>query len=109
MNNTFKNNTPTTFIAPKNMNLFLFIIIATCMMLFPDMAHAAGGLDKVNSFMENLKSILSGAAIVTVTVAVMVVSYKVIFTQWDARECGKILMGGLFIGGGAEIAGYLVG
>lgn len=100
----------TAFTAPKNMNLFLFIILAACMMLFPDMAHAAGGgLDKVNAFMENIKSVLSGAAIVTVTVAVMVVGYKVIFTQWDARECGKILMGGLFIGGGAEIAGYLVG
>ncbi|MEC6817172.1 TrbC/VirB2 family protein [Photobacterium toruni] len=109
MNNTFKNNTPTAFTASKNMNLFLFIIIATCMMLFPDMAHAAGGLDKINGFMENLKGILSGAAIVTVTVAVMWVGYKVVFTEWDARECGKILMGGLFIGGGAEIAGYLVG
>ena len=109
MNNTFKNNTPTAFTASKNMNLFLFIILSACMMLLPDMAHAAGGLDKVNAFMENIKSVLSGAAIVTVSVAVMVVGYKVIFTQWDARECGKILMGGLFIGGGAEIAGYLVG
>lgn len=108
MNSTFKNNTPTTFTATKNMSLFLFIIIAACMMLFPDMAHAAG-LDKVNSFMENIKSILSGVAIVTVTVAIMIVGYKVIFTQWDARECGKILMGGLFIGGGAELATYLVG
>ncbi|MGD6735494.1 TrbC/VirB2 family protein (plasmid) [Photobacterium leiognathi subsp. mandapamensis] len=109
MNNTFKNTIPCTSASSKNMNLFLFIIVAACMMLFPDMAHAAGGLDKVNAFMENIKSILSGAAIVTVTVAVMVVGYKVIFTQWDARECGKILMGGLFIGGGAEIASYLVG
>lgn len=103
MNNTFKNSA-----SSKNMNLFLFIIIAVCMMLFPDMAHAAGGLDKVNAFMENIKRVLSGAAIVTVTVAVMVVGYKVIFTQWDARECGKILMGGLFIGSGAEIASYLI-
>lgn len=109
MNSTFKNNTPTAFTAPKNMNLFLFIIIAACMVLFPDMAHAAGGLDKVNKFMENLEDILNGVSITSVTVAIMIVGYKVMFTEWDARQCGKILMGGLFIGGGAELATYLVG
>lgn len=93
----------------KNSGMIMALMMAVTFSMFPDFAFAAGGLDKVNAFMENVKEILSGAAIVTVTVAVMVVGYKVIFTQWDARECGKILMGGLFIGGGAEIASYLVG
>ncbi len=84
-----------------------FCFFAIALALFPELAHA-GGLNKINDFMENLASILRGASIVTVTVAVMWVGYEIVFTEWDIRKVGKILMGALCIGGATEIARYFV-
>ncbi|AAW88280.1 attachment mediating protein VirB2-like protein (plasmid) [Aliivibrio fischeri ES114] len=89
----------------------LFIILCLVVLvfaLFPELAHASGGLNKVNDFMEDLAKILRGASIVTVTVALMWIGYKYQFTDWDIREFGRILMGALLIGGAAEIARYFV-
>ncbi|WP_300178598.1 TrbC/VirB2 family protein [uncultured Aliivibrio sp.] len=86
---------------------WVFCLFALGLALFPELAHAAG-LNKINDFMDNLEDILRGASIVTVTVAVMWVGYKFLFTDWDIREIGKILTGALLIGGAAEIARYFV-
>jgi hypothetical protein len=43
-----------------------------------------------------------------VTVAIMWAGYKFLFKNADMAECGKILAGGLLIGGAAELAGYLL-
>ncbi|MGF1907722.1 TrbC/VirB2 family protein [Aliivibrio salmonicida] len=75
--------------------------------LFPVLAHAEG-LDKVNDFMENVAAVLRGASIVTVTVALMWCGYKYLFTEWDIREMGRILMGALLVGGAAELARYFI-
>ena len=87
---------------------WVFCLLALGLALFPELAHASGGLDKIDDFMNNLVSILRGASIATVTLAVMWVGYKVLFTDWDVKEIGKILMGALLIGGAAEIARYFV-
>ena len=86
---------------------WVFCLLALGLALFPELAHA-GGLDKIDDFMNNLVNILRGASIATVTLAVMWVGYKVLFTDWDVREIGKILMGALLIGGAAEISRYFV-
>ena len=86
---------------------WVFCLLALGLALFPELAHA-GGLNKIDDFMENLASILRNASIVTVTVAVMWVGYKFLFTAYDIKELGKILMGALLIGGGTEIARYFV-
>ncbi|KAB7692129.1 MULTISPECIES: TrbC/VirB2 family protein [Plesiomonas] len=89
-------------------------VMALCMtfafLLFcsPEFAYA-GGLDKVNNFMENIADILRGASVISVTVAVMISGYKLLFTQATIMEVGKILIAGLLIGGAAEIARYIVG
>ena len=88
---------------------FLFLmLLATLALLMPELAFAAGGLVKVNDFMDNIASILSGAAIITVTVAIMWAGYKFLFTQANVMEVGKIVIAGLLIGGSAEIASYIV-
>jgi type IV secretion system protein VirB2/type IV secretion system protein PtlA len=69
---------------------------------------AAGGLDKVNTFVENVLVVLRGASIGIVTIAIMWAGYKFLFKHADIAECGKILAGGLLIGGAAELAGYLL-
>ncbi|MCP3697465.1 MAG: TrbC/VirB2 family protein [Aliivibrio sp.] len=84
---------------------WVFCLLALGLALFPELAHA-GGLSKINDFMDNLANIFRGASIVTVTVAIMWVGYKVLFTEWDVREIGKILAGALLIGSATEIAHY---
>jgi hypothetical protein len=71
-------------------------------------AFAQGGLEKVNTFVENVLVVLRGISIGVVTVAIMWAGYKFLFKNADMAECGKILAGGLLIGGAAELAGYLL-
>lgn len=84
-----------------------FAFLSVAVWFAPEYAHA-GGLDKVNNFMDNIAGILSGAAIITVTVAIMWAGYKFLFTQANVMEVGKIVIAGLLIGGAAEIASYIV-
>lgn len=88
--------------------LSLMALVA-CMALFAvEPAFAAGGLDKVDSFAENVLSVLRGVSITVVTIAIMWAGYKFLFKHADAMECAKILAGGLMIGGAAELAAYLL-
>jgi hypothetical protein len=72
-------------------------------------ALAAGGLGKVNSFMDDIVGVLHGISAAVVTIAVMWAGYKYLFKHSDITECAKILGGGLLIGGAGEIAAFLVG
>lgn len=71
-------------------------------------AFATGGLSKVNTFVQNVSVVLSGASIAVVTIAIMWAGYKFLFKHADITEVGKILGGGLVIGGAGEIAAYLL-
>lgn len=71
-------------------------------------AFAAGGLDKVNTFMDNVLAVLQGVSLVVVTIAIMWAGYKYLFKHADLAEAGKILAGGLLIGGAGELASYLL-
>lgn len=77
-------------------------------LLAAEPAFAQGGLDKVNTFVENVLVVLRGISIGVVTVAIMWAGYKFLFKQADMAECGKIMAGGLLIGGAAELAAYLL-
>lgn len=68
----------------------------------------AQGVEKVNSFLDNVLMILRGASIAVVTIAVMWAGYKYLFKHADLAEVGKILAGGLLIGGAAELANFLL-
>ena len=83
-----------------------FLITALCL---TEPAYADGGLVKVNDFMDTITSILRGASIATVTLAIMWAGYKFLFTQANPMEVGKIVIAGMLIGGAAEIARYLLG
>lgn len=69
----------------------------------------AQGVEKIDSFLENVLSILRGASIAVVTIAIMWAGYKYLFKHADLAEVGKILAGGLLIGGAAELARFLLG
>jgi len=84
--------------------------IALLALLAVEPAFAAGGgLDKVNTFVQNVLAVLQGIAIAVVTCAIMWAGYKFLFKHADIAEVGKILGGGLLVGGAAELAAYLLG
>ncbi|ERZ09685.1 TPA: TrbC/VirB2 family protein [Pseudomonas aeruginosa] len=86
-----------------------FLALVACMALFAvEPAFAQGGLDKVNTFMDNVLSVLRGVSITTVTIAIIWAGYKFLFKHADIAEVGKILAGGLLIGGAAELARFLL-
>jgi hypothetical protein len=81
--------------------------------MFPEIALAAaaggtGGLAKVNTFVDSILSILQGVSIAVVTIAIIWAGYKFLFKNADIAEVGKILAGGLLIGGASELTGFLL-
>ncbi len=88
--------------------LSTFSLFLLCFMIEPVFAQA-GGLDKVNNFVESVLDVLRGISIGVVTIAIMWAGYKFLFRNADIGECAKILAGGLLIGGAAELAAYMLG
>lgn len=88
---------------------FSRLAIVFCVLLIAlDPAVAQGGLEKVNTFVDHVLVVLSGVSTAVVTIAIIWAGYKFLFKQADIAECGKILAGGLLIGGAAELATYLL-
>ena len=75
-------------------------------------AHAsaeAGGLQKVNTTMETIQTMLIGIAVVTLTIAIIWAGFKMIFGHARWSDISNIVIGGILIGGAAAIAGWLAG
>ena len=89
-------------------HLPFIILLISILTLIIDPALAEGGLEKVDKFIDNVLAVLRGISLGIVTIAIMWAGYKFLFKQADIAECGKILAGGLLIGGAAELAGYLL-
>jgi type IV secretory pathway VirB2 component (pilin) len=90
------------------MTACLLVAGVALMVAEPALAQT-GGLQKVDDFLEQVLSILRGASVAVVTIAIIWAGYKFLFKHADIAECGKILGGGLLIGGAAEIARFLLG
>lgn len=90
------------------LNIKSALLFCAMVLLFTDPAYAAGGIEKVNETLELWANIFRGAAIISVTVAIMWAGYKLLFTRAEMMEIGKIAGGGLLIGASAEIARYLI-
>jgi len=96
----------------KPMKVASFLAAVVCLSMLavdPAFAQAGGGLTKVNTFMDNVLTVLRGVSITVVTIAIIWAGYKFLFKHADLGEVGKILGGGLLIGGAAELAGFLLG
>jgi ammonia channel protein AmtB len=88
--------------------IYIMAMMACIALMTVEPAFAQGGLEKVNTFVENLLVVLRGISIGVVTIAIMWAGYKFLFKHADMAECGKILAGGLLIGGAAELASFLL-
>ncbi|WP_340617411.1 TrbC/VirB2 family protein [Xenorhabdus entomophaga] len=69
----------------------------------------ANGFSAAEGLLEKVKAGLSGLAVVTVTIAVFWVGYKVLFGGSTLRECAPIIIGGIVIASAAEVASMMVG
>lgn len=71
-------------------------------------AGAAGGIDKVNTFMENLSTALYGIGAVVLTIAFMWAGFKVMFQGQTLREVAPVFIGGVIVGSASAIAAYII-
>lgn len=78
-------------------------------MLIANMAFAAGGLDKVNTFVENITTALFGVGVAVLTIAIMWSGYKVMFQGQTLQSVAPTLIGGILVGSAATLASYLLG
>lgn len=69
----------------------------------------ADGFSKASSLLDKVSTGLLALSIVTVTIAVLWVGYKVLFAGNTLRECAPIIMGAILIASASEIARLLVG
>jgi len=91
----------------KRSTLLYAVFFSASLLAVADPASAAG-LERVNTFMQNVLTALKGISISVVTIAIMWAGYKFLFKHADISECAKILGGGLLIGGAAELASYIL-
>jgi len=66
------------------------------------------GLAVVRVFLNNISGILNAASIVVVTVAIVFAGYQIAFNNKRISEVAPVLIGGVLIGGAAQIANMLV-
>ncbi|ENU2792749.1 TrbC/VirB2 family protein [Campylobacter taeniopygiae] len=83
-------------------------VLLSLILLIPVLAFGAGGIDKVNTFMENLSSALYALGAVLLTIAFMWGGSKIMFQGQTLREVAPIFIGGVIFGSASAIAGYII-
>ena len=92
--------------ALKNLSLFAAIFVA--FLLIPTDLLAAGGLDKAKTLLDKVIEWLNYLSIGVVTIAILVVGYKVLFGGQTIRECTPIIIGAIIIASAATVANLLM-
>ncbi|HCM9655485.1 TrbC/VirB2 family protein [Enterobacter mori] len=72
-------------------------------------ALAAGGFSVANNLLSQVESGLEGLAIITITIAVLWVGYKVLWNGQSLKDCSNIIIGGIIIASASEIGSLLAG
>lgn len=82
---------------------FLLWFLCLC-----DFAFGAGGIDRVNSFAQNIATALYGVGAIILTIAIMWAGFKIMYQGQTLREIAPTLIGGVCVGAASSIAAYLV-
>lgn len=80
--------------------------IGCAVLLGTSMAHAQ--IAKVNSVLTNIQTILVGASLLIVTIAIIWAGFKMVFQHAKWSEVSNIVIGAIFIGGAGGIANWLI-
>lgn len=76
------------------------LLLSTMIMASP----AYADFSKATTLLTQFKVWLAGISVITITIAIMVAGYKIIFQGQTFREVTPILVGGILIGGASGIA-----
>jgi type IV secretion system protein VirB2 len=85
-----------------------FVYLATLVAFFLSAPVFADGFSKAETLLEKISSGLSGLAVVTITIAVIWVGYKVLWDGKSLHDCKGIIIGGILIASAAEIGSMLM-
>ncbi|TLD80755.1 conjugal transfer protein TraC [Helicobacter sp. MIT 11-5569] len=77
-------------------------------LMSPMLLFGAGGIDKVNTFMENLSTALYAVGAIILTIAFMWAGFKIMFQGQTLREVAPVFIGGVLVGSASAIAGYII-
>ena len=83
------------------------LLLAAYIFLFTSPAFAE--FTKAKTMLTKVEEGLRGLSLVTVTIAVLWVGYKVLFGGSTIKECAPIIIGAIIIASAAEVARLLVG
>lgn len=86
-------------------------LAAVSMLAMPAMVMAqdvTGATTRVNSFFNNINSLLNIASIAIVTIAVIFAGYQIAFNHKRIGDVAPVLIGGFLIGAAAQIAKMLL-
>lgn len=86
--------------------LALAVLVGAAFLLSPEAAFAQA---QVNTVLTRVVTMLTGAGVLVLTVAIIWVGYKMIFAGARFSDVAHILIGGILIGGAATFAGWLLG
>ncbi|RTK00928.1 conjugal transfer protein TraC [Campylobacter jejuni] len=82
--------------------------LLSLILISPIFAFGAGGIDKVNTFMENLSIAFYALGAVLLTIALMWGASKIMYQGQTLREVAPIFIGGVLFGSASAIAGYII-
>lgn len=87
---------------------FRFVTILGVMVFLPNLCFAAGGIDKVNSFLRNLSIALYAIGAIVLTIAIMWAGFKIMFQGQTLQQVAPTFIGGVLVGAASAIAGYII-
>lgn len=90
------------------MNGKLKVVKSILLLSICNVAFAVGGIDKVNTFMQNLATALYGVGAVVLTIAIMWAGFKVMYQGQTLREVAPTFIGGILVGAASSIAAYII-
>ena len=84
----------------------LAAMVGVALLAMPELALAQA---QVNTTLQRVVDLLTGAGILVVTIAIIWVGYKMVYAGARFTDVAHILIGAILIGGAATIAGWLLG
>ncbi|WP_292938087.1 TrbC/VirB2 family protein [Noviherbaspirillum sp.] len=85
------------------------LLLALAMPELAQAAGAGGGLDVGKDLLTQIASWLDGLGVLVVTIALMVVGFRMAFQAAEWKDVAPVFWGGVLIGGAATVAGLFVG
>jgi type IV secretion system protein VirB2 len=82
---------------------------AACFWALLAAGSAQAQVEKVNTVMANVQSVLTGVAVIFFSIAIMWAGFKMAFQHAKWSDISSIVIGGILVGGAAGFASWLIG